>query len=212
MWSAAFLARADNEITVWQTTGTYVINPTQRTLELTSAGTFKVQATGQYAGLGRIVSISVAQGVTGEINLYVMRDPAQGGGAGANCIGEINLKAPNLVGNIAYLHVCQYLGELANEPIDPNATRATALTGLFKEAVVSAGGLKRDLYLQRLPASGRIGELDHPLNTFASLFVQDPNAANEGQIHLRLEETGIPSVMIAGSMAGESRLWIYEYC
>jgi hypothetical protein len=75
------LAQAENFIDVWYATGTY--NLTQdplRAVKITSPGVFKMQATGDYDGLGVINSITVDPNVTGTVELYVV-DPNDGNGA-----------------------------------------------------------------------------------------------------------------------------------
>jgi hypothetical protein len=43
--------QAENVITVWEATGTYTVRQDLATVEITSDGDFKIQATGDYGGL-----------------------------------------------------------------------------------------------------------------------------------------------------------------
>jgi hypothetical protein len=73
-------AHATNWVTVWEATGTYNLTQVPPDVEITSAGIFKMQATGDYDGLGIIRSITVDPNVTGTVDLYVV-DPNDAYGA-----------------------------------------------------------------------------------------------------------------------------------
>jgi len=88
---AAATANADNLITVWDATGTFNLDQFARSVEITSDGVFKIQATGDHDGLGEIWSITVAYYVTGTVEVYILRRPEEGGGPGAYDVRLLNL-------------------------------------------------------------------------------------------------------------------------
>ena len=81
--------------------------------EITASGTFKFQSvTG--GSLDVIDDITVADGVTGTVTVYIARDPNDNAGTdGATDVGSINLtndQLANLIGNLAELRIT---GDLA---------------------------------------------------------------------------------------------------
>ncbi len=163
-------ALAENEITVWYATGTYEVNPALHTVTITSAGTFKVQAI-DGDQFGHIQSVTVADGVTGTVNLYVRRWPDDPSGPpydpgdpytfyGAKKVGMLGFKAwPPPMGltiNLIEVRVQQELGPDVND----RPTRATAITGPF----IVAGPVWKGMRVATLSVLGTIdiGGLDAP--------------------------------------------------
>jgi hypothetical protein len=137
---------------------------------ITSAGTFKVQAT-DGDEFGHIQSVTVAGGVTGTVNLYVRRWPDDPSGPpydpgdpytfyGAKKVGMLGFTAwPPPMGltiNLMEVRVQQELGPDIND----RPTRATAITGPF----IVAGPVWKGMRATALSALGNIdiGGLDAP--------------------------------------------------
>jgi hypothetical protein len=144
-------ALADNEITVWDADGAYEVNQERRTVLITSAGTFKVQATGdsqECEGLGFIRSITVAQDVIGTVNLHIAPEDPETFDHGACDVGWVDLSNAT-TGNIAELRVSAYLGQVDGEPAEED-TEATAITGWFGVSK----GIEKDVYVETLAQGG----------------------------------------------------------
>ncbi|MBU0637301.1 MAG: hypothetical protein KKB50_00400, partial [Planctomycetes bacterium] len=119
---------ADNFIREWGgASGGYEINQFQRTVLITTAGTFKFDAM-DGAALGVIDLIEVQTGVTGTVNLHIRRGPGPGElpVEGAQDVKEINLSNAT-IGNIAELRIAGDLGEVNNIVADN-------ITGTFNVA------------------------------------------------------------------------------
>ena len=182
-------ALAQNQIVVWSATGTYDVSQTPRTVILTSAGTFKMKATdpGGPQGFGVIESITVAEGVTGTVELYVVDEY---GGPGADRVGWINLMNAT-EGNVARLYAYRYLGPDPENP-DPGVepTYVNAVTGLFH-----SGWFCKDVHVQSLSATGQIdtGTL------YGDVFIEGAGP-HQGAIRILYPEAH--NLAVAGTMEG----------
>ncbi len=156
------------------------------------ADTFKIKATnGSYPG--DIRSITVAPGVSGEVDLSVITET---GGVGANGLGWIDLTNAT-VGNINDVRVW-YLGE----QVDAEETHADAVTGAFRPHEI-----RKDVHVQRVTAEGSIGHTGEPSDlTFllADLYIHDAAATNPGTILVNMDDDSHTphSVFVAGSLTG----------
>jgi hypothetical protein len=163
------IATGQNYIEEWGgAQGGYVITQDPPTVLIMAPGTYKFQAfdPNDWTGLGAINSITVAQGVTGTVDLYIMRDPNDANDPngppydpnnpwGALDVGMIGFTSPTppagLTINLAEVRVA---GRLGPDEFDP-ATRATTITGLCKvgsDAVpYGTVGVEKNVYLDDLP-------------------------------------------------------------
>jgi hypothetical protein len=103
-------ALGENHITVWYATGTYDLYQSPPRVVITSAGTFKIQATGDYNGLGDIRSVTVASNVTGAVDVSILRRPEEGGGPGAHDVKVLDLSGGQATTTIVEAQVAHDLG------------------------------------------------------------------------------------------------------
>ena len=141
--SAAAGAHATNWITVWEATGTYnLLQDPWRTVEITSDGVFKIQATGDHDGLGEIWSITVAYYVTGTVEVSILRDPNEGGYWGA-----YDVRVLNLSGNATtVIAECRVAHDLATDDNVVAGTLGTTTVGNAIGHDIVVSGLEGDLY------------------------------------------------------------------
>jgi hypothetical protein len=146
---------AGNEITVWYATGSYSVDPDAWTVQIQGPGTFKIEATGDNEGLGDIAAITVASYVTGKVDLYIVRDPNEGGGDGAHDVYALDLSG-SATTNIQELRISGNLGH-------DEQTHATAIAGPFavQKEILS------DVYVETLSAGADFA----PGALSASLYV-----------------------------------------
>ncbi|MFH1745771.1 MAG: hypothetical protein ABIG44_01875 [Planctomycetota bacterium] len=181
-------ALADNEITVWYATGTYLVEQDAHTVLITSAGTFKVQAT-DGANLGHIRSITVAPDVSGTVNLYILRDPEEGGGNGAQDVEWVNLSNAT-TGNIAELRVLRYLGH------DEGAedTQAAAIAGTF----IVGKAVEKDVIVGTLASGASLS-----IYTLSANLEVTGSGPHAGSIDIEFFTSPDKTISITGTITGE---------
>jgi hypothetical protein len=165
---ASGAAYGANLITVWQSpgAGSYDLYQDERTVVILSAGTFKIDATDS-PDWGTIQSITVNEGVTGAVEIYLTRDPSSGTAPvrdpdnpetwyGAQDVGMIGFTSgtppENQTINLVDVLVRRHLGP--NQ--DDLDTRATQVTGTVQVGRHAEGQLQKDLHVQTVAAGGSL--------------------------------------------------------
>ncbi len=192
------LASAANFIREWTGASGYRI--VEMTVWIDAPGTYKFEALdvdpndpNTVLGLGWIDRILLSENCpAGTVNLYVLRDPNEGGGPGAAGVGEINLKKTGVTTNImdvstsvnlAYLGMIQadtIGGEVETGAIQDDividALSADAILGCtgspFAHHLTVSGDLAGYAYFLSLDQNSQVsvtGELSGILHTFADM-------------------------------------------
>jgi hypothetical protein len=157
---------ANNWITVWDATGQYTVKQGERTVTILSAGTFKIDAIDS-PNWGTIQSITVDEGVTGTVEIYLTRDPSSGTAPvrdpdnpetwyGAQDVGMIGFTSEtppeNQTINLVDVLIRRHLGP-DEDDLD---TRATQVTGTVQVGRHAEGQLQKDFHVQTVTASGAL--------------------------------------------------------